>query len=74
MIQTFMSNLDLFSELQAHIANLHIYSSNASPDQHMKQEIPASFPNLIYFQYLYLSKRCHLLSTCYMSLKPIRDL
>lgn len=47
MIQNVMSNLGLFSELQAHRANLHIYSSHASPDQHIKQEIlakPSLFP------------------------------
>lgn len=41
MIQNVMSNLGLFSELHAHRAKLHIYSSHASPDQHIKQEILA---------------------------------
>ena len=36
--QNFRSKLDFFSELQVHIANLHMHFSNPSLDQHIKKK------------------------------------
>ena len=36
--QNFLSKLDFFSELQVHIANLHMHFSNPSLDQHIKKK------------------------------------
>lgn len=38
MTPNFISNLHLFFDLKTYVANLHLYFSNASLDQHTKQQ------------------------------------